>query len=76
MTELEAEVSRLKRDLAVARMEHDILKNGLHGLPCLLRMSRIKTAVHVAHVLVPTSSPSPPHAKSLPVSPSLLRNPG
>ena len=34
VTELEAEVSRLKRDLAEARMERDILKNGPHGLPC------------------------------------------
>jgi len=32
--ELEAELSRLKRDLAEARMERDILKNGPHGLPC------------------------------------------
>ncbi|MDH4080957.1 MAG: transposase [Nitrospira sp.] len=34
VTDLEAEVSRLKRDLAEARMERDILKNGPHGLPC------------------------------------------
>ncbi|NGZ95490.1 MAG: hypothetical protein CV089_05045 [Nitrospira sp. WS110] len=34
VTDLEADVSRLKRDLAEARMERDILKNGPHGLPC------------------------------------------
>jgi len=34
VTDLEAELSRLKRDLAEARMERDILKNGPHGLPC------------------------------------------
>jgi len=34
MTDQEAELSRLKRDLAEARMERDILKNGPHGLPC------------------------------------------
>lgn len=36
VTELEAELSRLKRDLAEARMERDILKNGPHDLPCPL----------------------------------------
>jgi transposase len=34
VTDLEAELSRLKRELAEARMERDILKNGPHGLPC------------------------------------------
>ena len=34
VTELEAELSRLKRELAEARMECDILQNGPHGLPC------------------------------------------
>jgi transposase len=34
VTELEAELSRLKRELAAARMARDILKNGPHGLPC------------------------------------------
>ncbi|MDH4371688.1 MAG: transposase [Nitrospira sp.] len=36
VTELEAELSRLTRDLAEARMERDILRNGPHGLPCPL----------------------------------------
>ena len=36
VTDLEAEVSRLTRELTEARMERDILKNGLHGLPCPL----------------------------------------
>jgi len=34
VTELEAELSRLKRELAEARVERDILKNSPHGLPC------------------------------------------
>jgi transposase len=34
VTELEPELSRLKRDLAEDRMERDIIKNGPHGLPC------------------------------------------
>ncbi|MBH0201229.1 MAG: transposase [Nitrospira sp.] len=34
VTDLEAELSRLTRELAEARIERDILKNGPHGLPC------------------------------------------
>lgn len=36
VTELEAELARLNRELAEARMERDIFKNGSHGLPCPL----------------------------------------
>ena len=34
--ELEAEVKQLRKELAEARQERDVLKNGPHGLPCPL----------------------------------------